>query len=96
MRVIKLVGHGTATMSSATSTSIVTANASRKAIAIGGHATVGLWLGFGTDAVVGTGFFVPPSVTVQFGENDGTLFQGQIFGKLASGVDQAVGFAEFK
>jgi len=95
MRVIKKVLHTTSTMSSAVSTQIVAANSSRKGLAIGGHATVGLWLGFGEAAVVGYGFFVPPTVTVVFNEKEGDLFQGTIYGILASGANQTVGAAEF-
>lgn len=95
MRVIKKVLHGTATMSSAASVQIVAANSSRKGLSIGGHATVGLWLGFGQAAVVGTGHFVPPGATALFDESDGNLWQGAVTGILTSGGNQVVGTAEF-
>lgn len=93
MRPINKVNQTTATMSSAGSVALVAVNTKRKYLLIGGHTTVGLWLGLGQAAVVGTGLYIPAGASYEFdGDN---LYQGAINGILTSGADQAVGAAEF-
>lgn len=93
MRPITKVNQTTAALTTGASALIVAANTKRKYLIIGGHTSVGLWLGLGQAAVIGTGLYVPAGASYEF--DDDNLYQGAINGILASGAGQSVGAAEF-
>jgi hypothetical protein len=75
-----------------TSAIAVAANKQRKFLEIGGSQTVGMWLGFGQAAVVGSGQYVPAGASYVM--DDDNLFVGDIHAKLISGAGETIGYVE--
>jgi hypothetical protein len=71
------------------SVSLIVANPRRKYLSVSNSGTAGIWLGFGQDAVVGVGIYVPPNGGF-FQTSDGdNLWQGSVTAIAASGTNQA-------
>jgi hypothetical protein len=84
--------NGTKTLKATESVQVVPENKQRKYMDIGGSQTVGMWLGFGVAAVVGSGAYIPPGAAYVIDADN--LYQGAINAILANGGDQAIGFLE--
>lgn len=89
MRPLKKAVADTVTVSSATSGLVLAANERRKYALIGGNQTVGLWLALGEAAAVGSGIYLAAGDAYEIDADN--LWLGEVYGILASGVDQTVG-----
>lgn len=76
------------------SASVLAANALRKYAAFVNASDVGIWLSFGTTAVVGTGVYLAPSGG-SFEIDSSNLYQGEVYAIAVSGAGKVCAGVEF-
>jgi hypothetical protein len=88
---LNMVG-GTKSVDNTTSVKLIAANKSRKFAGVSNPNAVGMWINFGSAAVIGTGEYVPPGGGYQI--DDDNLWQGDVNGIMASGGAVTIGTVE--
>lgn len=89
MRPLRNSTNGTASMGAASS-AVLAANPARKYACIVNASDVGVWLGFGAAAVIGTGVYLAAAGGV-YEIDDDNLWQGAVNGIAATGTGKVVG-----
>lgn len=92
MRPLRNSTNGTASMGAASAV-VLAANSTRKYACIVNASDVGVWLGFGVAAVIGTGIYLA-AAGGQYEIDDDNLWQGAIYGIAATGTGKVVGTLE--
>lgn len=91
--IVRKVTNGTIS-ANGTSQVALAANSNRKYALLDNSSDVGLWLGFGTAAVIGTGAYLEPNGGY-FEIDESALYQGAIYVIAASGSGKVLGTVEF-
>lgn len=95
MLVLRKATSATATMGSS-SVQILAANDRRHSARIVNPSDVGIWIGYGAAAVIGTGDYIPAGGGVlEISEFSG-MWRGTVTGIAASGTGKVIGSVEFQ
>lgn len=95
MRVLQVATHGTKSVDNSASVVLLAANARRSYAGIYNATAVGLWIGLGVAAVIGTGIYIPAGGSFVIDE-DGALWRGSINGIMASGGAVVIGTVDIQ
>ena len=92
MNLLKVITHGTKSLSNASDIEILAANERRLYAEIINASDVGMWLNLGGTAVIGTGIYIAPNYSYEI--NPDNMWRGAVRGIAASGSGKVAGTLE--